>query len=252
MAVPAFVDSQTQDSAAAQSLTFDMSTITHSTDDFMLAFVKQSENTGAQLWDDDGAGGNGWTLQVQNRTTGGRDMECAIFWKFATSASESDPTFTWDSGGTNEPMSGMILVYSGVDTNVAFQGPTYLNSTNDANPPNPAVDVLFANTRVVCFHGATHDDISTTAAPTGFTMRDEVWNGTADDHRNIFGADIERDTVRELHAARLAALCPEHDARVPDLHDGVERSPADPCAWRYITGRHTVEQHKRNRHGRRL
>lgn len=195
MAVPAFIDSQTQDSAGATTITFDMSTITHTTDDFLIAFVKQSENTGQQTWDDDGGGGNGWTRIAYNRTTGGRDQETAVFYKFATSASESDPTFDWDSGGTNEPMSGALLVYRGVDTVEPFTEITWQWAQNDANPPNPDVRIDYANTRVVCCHNATHDDISTVAAPTGFTLRTQVWNGTADDHRNHFTADIEIDTV---------------------------------------------------------
>lgn len=195
MAVPAYIDGQTQDSAGATTITFDMTTITHTTDDLMIAFVKQSENTGQQIWDDDGGGGNGWTRIAYNRTTSGRDQETALYYKFATSGSEADPTFDWDSGGTNEPMSGSLIVYRGVDTSDPFQGPSFQQAANDANPPNPAVDVNFINTRVVCFHAATHDDISTVAAPTGFTLRTQVWNGVADDHRNHFTADIEIDTL---------------------------------------------------------
>ncbi len=195
MAVPAFIDSQTQDSAGALSITFTMSTITHTTDDLLVAFVKQSENTTGREWDDDGGGSNGWTRAVYNRTTSGRDQETAIFYKFATSSSESDPTFTWATGVTSEPMSGSLLVYRNVDTVFPFQGPTYLAATNDANPPNPDVLIEWANTRVVCFHAATHDDISTVAAPTGFTLRTQVWNGTSNDHRNHFTADIEIDTL---------------------------------------------------------
>jgi len=195
MAAPSYIDGQTQDAAGALSLTFTMSTITHTTGDLLIAFVKQSENTTQRTWDDDGGGGNGWTRAVYNRTTGGRDQETAIFWKFAASGSESNPTFTWNTTGTTEPMSGSLLVYRGVDTLVPFQGPTYASATNDANPPNPAILVVAINTRVVCFHAATHDDITTVAAPTGFTLRTQVWNGTANDHRNHFTADIERDTV---------------------------------------------------------
>lgn len=195
MAVPSFIDSVTSDSSGALSITFTMSGITHTTDDLLIAFVKQSENTTQRTWDDDGGGGNGWTRAVYNRTTSGRDQETAIFWKFATSGSESNPTFTWHTSTPNEPMSGSLLVYRGVDTIDPFQGPTYLSSTNDANPPNPNVDVNFINTRVICFHAATHDDISTVAAPTGFTLRTQVWNGTANDHRNHFTADIEIDTL---------------------------------------------------------
>ena len=189
------IDSQTQDSAGATTITFDMSTITHTTDDLLLAFVKQSENIAQQIWDDDGGNGNGWTRAVYNRTTGGRDMETAIFYKYATSAAESDPTFDWDSGGTNEPMSGILEVYRGVDTTFT-PVITYANEQNDANPPNPtAGTIAFDDSWVVCFHGATHDDITTVAAPTGFTLRSQVWNGINDDHRNVFSADISNIDV---------------------------------------------------------
>lgn len=185
-----FVDDDVQDSAAAQSLTFTVPAGT-TTDDFMIAFVKQSENTGQQTWDDDGGGGNGWTREAYNRSTAGRDQETAVYWKVATSGSESNPTFTWNSGGTNEQMSGSLLVYRGVDTVTPFAGSIgFLSATDDANPPNPSVSADFANSWVVCFHAATHDDITTVAAPTGFTLRTQVWNGTSNDHRNHFTADI--------------------------------------------------------------
>ena len=188
MAAPAYIDGAVVTNAAALALTFTMSGITHTTDDLMIAFMKQSENTTQRTWDDDGGGGNGWTREVYNRTTSGRDMEVAIYWKFATSASESDPTFTWWSGGTtSEPMTGILLVYRGVDLAVPFQGPTYLNATNDCNPPNPDVTISYANTKVVCYHSATHDDISSVGAPTGFTIRDYQYGGSAGhtlDHRD--------------------------------------------------------------------
>ncbi len=194
MAVPSFVGSNTQDSAGALSLTFTVPAAT-TTDDFILVFVKQSENTTQRIWDDDGGGGNGYTRIAYNRTTGGRDQETAVYYKFATSGSEANPTFTWASGVTTEPMSGAMLVYRGVDTVEPYTEITWQWAQNDGNPPNPDVQIDFANTRVVCCHNATHDDISTVAAPTGFTLRTQVWNGTANDHRNHFTADIEIDTT---------------------------------------------------------
>jgi hypothetical protein len=188
-----YVDKDSQDSAGAQSLTFTIPAGA-TTDDFMVAFVKQSENTGAQIWDDDGGGGNGWTREAYNRTTGGRDQETAIFWK-VHDGSESDPTFTWDSGGTNEPMSGTLAVYRGVDIVTPFSDLAWEGSQNDANPPNPAVDIEFAGSWVVCFHAATHDDISTVAAPTGYSLRAQVWSGTSNDHRNHFVADSNGTTL---------------------------------------------------------
>ena len=183
------IGSNTQDSGGAQSLTFTVPAAA-TTDDLILVCGKQSENTGQQIWDDDGGGGNGYTRAAYNRTTGGRDQETAIYWKIATSGSEANPTFTWNSGGTNEPMSGIMEVYRGVDTDFPINAVEYLSAQNDANPPNPDIDVGFDDSWVVCFHAATHDDISTVAAPTGFTLRSQIWNGTADDHRNLFSADI--------------------------------------------------------------
>lgn len=194
MAVPSFIGSNTQDSAGALSLTFTVPAAT-TTDDFILVFVKQSENTGAQVWDDDGGGTNGYTRIAYNRTTGGRDQETACYYKFATSGSEANPTFTWHTTTPTEPMSGAMLVYRGVDQVDPYTEITWQWAQNDANPPNPDVQIDFANTRVVCCHNATHDDISTVAAPTGFTLRTQVWSGTANDHRNHFTADLEVDTT---------------------------------------------------------
>ncbi len=190
------VGSNTQDSGGAQSLTFTVPGAT-TTDDLILVFVKQSENTGAQVWDDDGGGGNGYTQIAYNRTTSGRDQETAVYYKYATSGSEANPTFTWNSGGTNEPMSGIMEVYRGVEL-LAPPRVSYLGGTNDANPPNAqAPTIEWDNSWVVVNHAATHDDISTVAAPTGFTLRSQVWNGTSNDHRNNFSADISNIDITD-------------------------------------------------------
>ncbi len=199
MAAPAFVGSDTQDKAGGLDLTFNLSTAGAGSGDFMICFVKQCENTTQRTWDDDGGGGNGYTRAAYNRTTGGRDQETAIYYKFATSGSEANPTFTWNSGGTNEPMSGIMEVYRDVDPDF-FDSTlvTYANAQNDANPPNPtAASIPFDDCWVVVFHAATHDDITTVAAPTGYTLRSQIWNGTADDHRNNFSADISNIDVAD-------------------------------------------------------
>jgi hypothetical protein len=190
------VGSNTQDSAGALSLTFTVPAAT-TTGDLILVFVKQSENTGQQTWDDDGGGGNGYTRAAYNRTTSGRDQETAVFYKFATSGSEPNPTFTWHTSTPNEPMSGIMEVYRDVDPDLFDSNSvTFTSGTNDANPPNAqAAEILFDDCWVVVNHAATHDDISTVAAPTGFTLRSQVWNGTADDHRNNFTADISNIDV---------------------------------------------------------
>ena len=183
-----FIDSNVQDSGGALSLTFTVPAAAQA-GDLILVFVKQSENTSERIWDDDGGGGNGYTREQYNRTTGGRDQETAIFWKIHT-GSEANPTFTWASGITVEPMSGTMLIYRGVDPNIPLANVGYQSAQNDANPPNPSVNVTNPNSWVVCFHAATHDDISAVAPPTGFTLRTQVWSGTANDHRNHFTADI--------------------------------------------------------------
>ncbi len=190
------VGSNTQDSGGALSLTFTVPAAT-TTDDLILVFVKQSENTTQRIWDDDGGGGNGYTRADYNRTTSGRDQETAVYWKFATSGSEANPTFTWASGVTTEPMSGIMEVYRDVDPDFFDSSQiTYLSGTNDANPPNaPAAQIQFDDSWVVVNHAATHDDISTVAAPTGYTLRSQVWNGTSNDHRNNFTADISNIDV---------------------------------------------------------
>jgi hypothetical protein len=187
------VGTNTQDSGGAQSLTFTLPA--HQTDDLMIAFVKQSENTGQQTWDDDGGGGNGWTRLAYNRTTSGRDQETAVYYKVATSSSETNPTFTWNSGGVNEPMSGSVEIYRGCDTTNPIQDWGFIQAPNDSSPPNAGVTTTNTPATFVVAHMATHDDISSPAAPTGYTMRGQVWAGTANDHRNIFVADLIGDTT---------------------------------------------------------
>jgi len=183
-----FIDSNTQDSAAGLSLTFAIPGGA-TTDDLILVFVKQCENTTQRIWDDDGGGGRGYTRLDYNRTTADRDQETAIYYKIH-SGTETNPTFTWASGITAEPMSGSMLIYRGTYTITPISAFAYANNTNDANPPNPSVSVGFTSSAMVVFHAATHDDISAVAAPTGYALRTQVWNGIDDDHRNHFTADL--------------------------------------------------------------
>jgi hypothetical protein len=190
MAKPIFIGTNTQDEAGAYNLTFSIDPSAQA-GDLLLAVVKQSENTSGRTWDDDGGGGNGWIRIAYNRTTGGRDMESAVYYKIH-SGSESNPTFTWGISGqgyNSEPMSGALSVYRGVDQTEPIGDIAYANAQNDPNPPNPTVTIGTADSIVACFHAATHDDISAPAPPTGYTMRAQVWAGTANDHRNIFFAD---------------------------------------------------------------
>ena len=68
-----FVGSNTQDSGGALSLTFSIPGAAQA-DDLILVAVKQSENTGAQVWDDDGGGGRGYTRLAYNRPAARRSL----------------------------------------------------------------------------------------------------------------------------------------------------------------------------------
>jgi len=183
-----FIGKDTQDSAGALSLTFTIHASAQ-TDDLMIAFVKQSENTSQRNWDDDGGGGNGWTQLVRNRSTSGRDQETAIYYKIHD-GSESNPTFTWATGITSEPMSGALLVYRGVDTNTPIADFSYSFQLNTPNANPVAATADYDNSWCVVFQAVTHDDITAVGMPTGFTNRSQVWAGTANDHRNHFVCDI--------------------------------------------------------------
>lgn len=183
-----FIASNTQDTGAGNALTFSIPGAATS-GDLLLVAVKQSENTSGREWDDDGGGGRGYTRLAYNRSTGGRDQETAIYYKIH-SGSETNPTFTWQTGVNAEPMSGAMLVYRGVDTTTPIDDIAFSQNTNDANPPNPSILISEA-TKVVVIHNATHDDITSPAAPSGYTMRTQIWSGTNNDHRNHFTADAD-------------------------------------------------------------
>jgi hypothetical protein len=190
-----FIDSNTQDKASGYDLTFVIPAAAQA-DDVMLCFVKQSENTTGREWDDDGGGGNGWIRLAYNRTTGGRDQETAVYYKVHT-GTENNPTFTWYEGTdiAAEPMSGALLVYRGVSIQTPIMDLGFIEAQNNAAPPNAGVSISAPNPRVVVVHNATHDDISGPAAPTGYVLRTQIWNGTNDDHRNQFTADATVNTV---------------------------------------------------------
>ncbi len=196
MAAPTYVDGDVQYSLTAKSVSLTIPAGA-SEGDLILVFVKQSLNANAELWDDDGGGGNGYTLYEQHRSTGGRDQETAIYWKIHGS-SESDPTFTWSSTGADCPITGIMLIYSGVDSVQPIEDLQWMWNQNDCNPPNPEVTTTKANNRVVVFHAATHDDISSVGAPSGYTIREYQYGGSSghnQDHADSFSADAEIDTI---------------------------------------------------------
>ncbi len=163
-------------------------------DDIMIAYCHESNNADQEFWDDDGGGGNGWTQLAYHRTTGGRDLETAIYYK-VHSGSESNPTFTF---GVNQPMAGSMVVYRGCDIYVAPKL-EYSNAQNNGAPPNPGIEITSDNCTVLCFHSQTHDDVTESAPPTGFTLRVDGWLNSTADHMNHYVADISNIDTQTLY-----------------------------------------------------
>ena len=183
MATPSYIGGYSTNNASATAITLNIHA-SATTGDLMIATVMSSENTNARLWDDDGGGGNGWTLHSQNRSTGGRDMETAIYWKFHD-GSESNPTFT--IGGTSEPNVGALLVYRDADTINPFREIRYSFQQDTPNPTALPVEVKDTDL-VLLWQSATHDDITTTGGVSGYTARESV-NVQPDDHMYLFTVD---------------------------------------------------------------
>ena len=192
-----YIGGDTQSSGAAQSLTMTIPAGAQS-GDFMLAFMKQSENITPQNWNDDGGGGNGWVRQLFVSTTSGRDQDTAVYSKIHD-GSEPNPTFTWP-GGSNEQMTGILLVYRSSNSFAAdpILDITQINGQNDCNPPNSPVTITNPAANIVVFHAATHDDISSVGAPSGYQIREFQYGGSAQhslDHRDSFSADLLNATL---------------------------------------------------------
>lgn len=189
-AAVAFVDHDTVTSTSASSCAMTIPAGA-GTGDLMIAFTFYSENATAEVWDDDGGGGQGWTQLDYNSDTIGRDRETAIYYK-VHDGSETDPTFTVGGGS---PLSCSLLVYSGNDTTTPFDvvydsGSHHTAGNDDTTPTNAAITTATDGAMVVLFHAATHDDISASGVPSGYTLRDELVPGSSHNHKQIFVAEL--------------------------------------------------------------
>lgn len=171
-----FVAYSESDSAGATALSPAIPTGT-TTDDLMLAMCFVGDSTLPDgVWDDDGGGGNSWTKLIENYSTTGRSAAGAIFYKKATSGSESTPTFTYDA--TSRTMGAMIMTLRGVDTTTPFDvtyanGSHYVFTENQKSPTAAAITTATNGAWVVIAAGMTHN-LDTWGAPSGYTIR----NGT--------------------------------------------------------------------------
>jgi len=186
-----FVDSTATSDAAAQAITGSIPTGT-TTDDFMVSMPARADNIAESTWDDDGGGGNGWTKLIQNYTSGGKDIESALFYKKATSGSETNPTFTL--GGSDGHISCPIVTYRGVDTSTPFDvtynnGNHHVSGENDAMPPNASITTATDNAMVIIWHRATHSNINVGGAPTNYTLRETSLESNSNGALQVFSAE---------------------------------------------------------------
>ncbi|MHA2150826.1 MAG: hypothetical protein ACXAAQ_02385, partial [Candidatus Thorarchaeota archaeon] len=182
-----FVGSDAVDSSATQSLSLTVPTGT-TTGDLMIVFAHRDEGGRTQDWT---TSTSGWTRHHTANPTSGRERVEAMFYKFATSGSETNPQFATNAGA-NEQASCIIVVYRGVDETTPFDVSIQFNSgSNDATPVNPSITPTNDNGALVVVHMATHDDITAdgvSTTPSGLTMRESIY-GSSKDHRQHFVAD---------------------------------------------------------------
>ena len=158
---------------------------THAADDFMLAFMwcdaQPTAPTTALIT------ATGWTNLYQDElNTDGRDTSWSLWYKKATSSSETDPVFTVD---TSVVHTVQIAVFRGVDTTTPFDVTTTSNGgTNDETPPLPTITTVNDNCAIVVFGGQSHDDLSAFGAPSGYTLNVGIDRGSGAHRGYNYGA----------------------------------------------------------------
>jgi hypothetical protein len=157
------------------------------TDDLMIAIMHRNDDLGT--WD---TPPSGWTAIAQDTVgAAGQDRQMQIAYKVATSDSEGSATFT-HSDTAAEQWAGCILTYRGIDTTTPWDV-TYVEGTHRRNDQNKAstnvdaaraIDTVTDGAFVLIFEAVSHDDITSNADPSGYTVA--VRNiGGAEDHRQF-------------------------------------------------------------------
>lgn len=142
------------------------------TGDLMLTFLNRG-TVATEVWDTI----TDWTLLLNVNQAAGRDLNLALYGKFAASADDGDYTFTLDST-SNLPMSGYIIAFPGGHAStildVAYVEATHANL--QSNKPTPNTDAFREITtatdgaRVIAWEVISHNDInSSTEDPSGYT-----------------------------------------------------------------------------------
>jgi len=165
--------SQTTATVNGQALTPTLPT--HTTDDIILAFPGWECNTDTGTEITESANG-GFTRAFNIEHLTGRDRRTALFWKRATSASETDPQFDLDSAGAQEGSVTLIVlrgcIASGSPLDVTYVEGTHTSDTdNTINVTPQGITTNTNNAWVVLLYYATHDEITVAGAPTNYDLR---------------------------------------------------------------------------------
>lgn len=189
-------------------ITVPLDTIDYEADDVALILFKIDDDsanvTGALTV------ATGYTEQAHLDTTGGRDMQTYV-WSKQLTASEANPVLTVDAA---EIHTALWLVLRSTDATTPIDATTVTNSgQNDPTPTAPAITTNTDEAAVVTFHSPSHNDITTAAAPTGYTL------GPSESGTNHAGA----------HAAYLL-----------DAGTAGTKSPGD---WQHTTSASNAEFH---------
>ena len=142
---------------------------THEVDDFLLACChRHNEGVSEEVWQDNGAGSNGWTRLLTAKFTSGTDMETGIYYKKATSTNEALPTF---SVGTTNNKNTIILItcWKGVDTSTPIDATlTQDHTDNTQDPTPPAITTATDGAVVLLWKGSGGTKSTSQVPPSGF------------------------------------------------------------------------------------
>jgi hypothetical protein len=129
---------------------------THQSGDLLLVFCYFSRNASPQEWSSNTAG---WELVARDYSSAGRDQAIGLFYKFATSSSETAPDFQVYNGAITgfDYLNFISCAYTGVDPNYPFEGTEVRIQTDEGDTPNsPGILTSSDNTRVLSYIACTH------------------------------------------------------------------------------------------------
>lgn len=155
---------------------------THQTDDLLIALCTRTQYN--QTWD---AAPTGWTLLMEEDDSyGDNPWSVGVYYKIATSGSESTPNFTHSEPSVSLKMCAHILNYRGVDTTTPIDvtyasGSHYVPrsnvpSTNDDVPKS--ITTATDNAWVLVLEWVSGNNITSNADPSGYT-NDLRWVGAS-------------------------------------------------------------------------